>query len=128
MIPQCFFADHSPCSGRLVKGHLLPRALMRRELRFGLVLEDGVWRKLQRTEDRYELPYRDLNALIHDPRSWVPMCGGITGAVAHHGMLDQARTLRIGWDELPAGFVEFCDEIGLLWWAQRTYGPEARAA
>lgn len=125
---RCFFADHSPCSGRLVRGHLIPRSVMRRELRFGLVLEDGAWRKLQRTEDRYDLPFRSLTDLVNDPRSCVPMCGGITGSGAHHGMLDQARTLRISWDELPESFIEFCTEIGLLWWAQRTYGPEARAA
>lgn len=128
MTPQCFFADQGPCSGRLVRGHLLPRALMRRELRFGLVFEDGAWRKLQRTEDRYELPYRSLTDLVNDPRSWVPMCGGITGSGAHHGRVDYSRTLRIPRSMIPAATEEFAAEIGLLWYLDREYGEAKNAA
>jgi hypothetical protein len=45
------------------------------------------------------------------------------GAAGHHGALDTARTLRVPRDRLPAAFVEFVEELGLGWWAEREY-PE----
>lgn len=128
--PRCFFADlpdAGPCDGQLVKAHLLPRQRLRREFALGVVLEDGKWRKLKRTEDRYELPYRNLRALIDDPASWVPCCGGPTGIGGHHGDLDGLR-LRLSREQLPEAFIWFCEELGLGWYVDRTYPAERRAA
>jgi hypothetical protein len=101
----CWFAslpDAGPCDGRLVKAHLIPRQLLKREGRADL---------------------------IDDPRTWVPGCGGITGCSGHHGMLDYSRTLRIPRSLLPAAVEEVAEEAGLGWWIDRTYPPdEARVA
>jgi hypothetical protein len=36
-------------------------------------------------------------------------------------MLDHSRKLRIPRDKLPPEFIEFCDELGLGWYVDRTY-------
>ena len=120
----CFFAgraDAGPCQGQLVRGHLLPRALLKREYRYGALLENGRWRPLGRTEGMSTLGYRSLEELIDDERSWVPMCGGIMGDGAHHGAFDQARKLRIAREDLPAEFIEYANELGLGWFVLRSY-------
>lgn len=129
--PRCFFAHLGGCDGQLVRGHLIPRQLLKREVRYGIVRENGKWRPLGRNEDKYQLPHVPLQQLIDDPRSWVPMCGGPTGIGGHHGRLDTARTLRIARCDLPAGLEEFAAETGLEWFLEREYGPldnERRAA
>lgn len=108
----CWLARHgvyergpmSPCDGKLIRAHLIPRQLLLREL-------DAV---------------RAVEA-IEDPRSWVPACGGPMGNGGHHHMLDYARTLRIPLENLPDGLWELAEETGLLWWIERTYN-ERRAA
>lgn len=102
--PRCFFADRNagPCSGSLIRAHLVPKQLLKRSFPHG---------KAGRTTQE----------LIDDQRSWVPCCGGEQGNGGHHGQLDQARTLRIPVDELPAGFSEFMDELGMAWWVRKHY-------
>lgn len=121
---ECFFAhreDAGPCSGQLIRGHLIPRQLLKREFRYGCVYEGGFWWALERGEDQHGLLFRTAEDLIVDERSWVPMCGGPMGNAGHHGQLDCARTLRISREELPELFLEFLTELGLLWYADRNY-------
>ena len=88
----------TPCSGRLVRCHLIPRQLLKQQ-------HHPEW----------------------DRRAWVWGCGGIVGNGGHHGMLDSSRTLRLRREAIPAGVEELAYELGLLWWLDRTYG-ERRAA
>lgn len=117
----CFFQGQGPCDGALIRAHLIPRQLLRREFPHGVLLEDGAWRKATRYEDRYELPHRNTTDLCNDVRSWVPCCGGPQGNAGHHGQLDHSRVLRIARDELPAAVEEFAAELGLTWFIERTY-------
>lgn len=87
------------CDGSLVRCHLIPQQLLRRELGRG-------WRKA-----------------AADPRTWVWGCGGPMGCSGHHGMLDYSRTLRVPRERLPEAVVAFAAEAGLLWWLDREYGP-----
>jgi hypothetical protein len=88
-----------PCDGRLVRAHLIPKQLLKRE-------HLSQW----------------------DPRVWVPCCGGPTGIGGHHGMLDHSRTLKIPRGALPIAVEEFARETGLTWWLDREYGPLEQAA
>ena len=124
---SCFFASIGPCDGPLIRAHLLPRQLLKREFPHGVVLDGDQWRRLGRGEDRYDLKYRTLQQLVDDPRSWVPMCGGPTGIGGHHGQFDGLR-LHVHRGQLPEPFVEFCDELGLGWYIDRQYGDARRAA
>ena len=95
--PRCFFLDFpnsGPCEGRLTRAHLVKRQVLERE---------GHGRR------------------IHDPRSWIWVCGGITGCSGHHGAMDHARTLRIPRNMLPAGFVAMMEEIGMDWYLAKHY-------
>jgi hypothetical protein len=91
----------TPCDGGLVRCHLLPRQLLRRELK-------SRWR-----------------AVAADERSWVFGCGGPMGNGGHHGELDQARTLRVPREALPPGLVELAGELGLTWWIDHEYDKGA---
>ena len=82
------------CDGRLVRCHLIPKQQLSQK-------GHNVW----------------------DARAWVWGCGGVTGIGGHHGMLDQARTLRLPRGSLGPGVEELAYELGLLWWLDRTYGP-----
>jgi hypothetical protein len=93
---QEHLADPGPCDGHLIRAHLIPRSLMKRE---------GVPR-------RYQL----------DPRGYVWVCGGPMGNAGHHGMLDTSRKLRIARWVLPPDVEEMAVEIGLDWWLAREYG------
>lgn len=108
-----------------MKCHLLPRQLLRREFRHGIVLSpDGVWLRLEREYTRKELrgqPRRRLVTLINDPRSWVWGCGGLAGVGGHHGSFD-THCLQVERWRLPAGLEQFCDELGIAWWLVRRYG------
>jgi hypothetical protein len=101
--PGCWVAEHvqnsGPCDGRLVRAHLIPKQLLRRERLFE-------W----------------------DPRVWVPVCGGPTGIGGHHGQLDHSRTLRIPREKLPAFVEQFADDNGIGWYLDREYGPKEMAA
>lgn len=98
----CWFAQNvpnaGPCDGSLIKAHLIPRQLMRREL----------------TPEQYK-------EAQWDPRGWVWGCGGVTGLGGHHGRLDVARTLRIPFDRLSPDLLAFARDYGLEWWLLREY-------
>lgn len=131
MKPVCFFKGWpgaGPCDGALIRAHLIPRQLLKREFPHGVFFDDERWVKAARCDDRYEVPHRPLEALCRDPRGWVPCCGGPMGPGGHHGMLDVSRTLRVPRGRLPAGLEEFAAELGLSWWLDRTYGEREAAA
>lgn len=90
--------DPGPCSGRLVKCHLIPQQLLRRE-------HPDTWRQH-----------------ATNPASWVWGCGGPMGNGGHHGQLDQARTLRIPRRNLPPSTEALAVHLGLGWWLDREYG------
>jgi hypothetical protein len=83
------------CDGRLVRCHLIPKALVQKH-------GGDVW----------------------DERAWVWGCGGPTGIGGHHGMLDKARTLRLPRQSLPPGVEALAHELELEWWLAREYGPK----
>jgi hypothetical protein len=102
---RCFlapFAPEKPCDGRLIRAHLIPVHLLKREVR-------QAW------------------AAANDPRSWVWACGGPMGNAGHHGMLDASRTLRIPRDRLPRGLEALAEDLGLGWWLDREYGVRCSA-
>jgi hypothetical protein len=104
--PRCFLARFSeePCDGLLVRCHLLPRSLLRREL----------------AVDKMELA-----RLMWDERIFVAACGGLMGNTGHHGAFDTARTLKVPRWAIPAGLEEFAAEHRLGWWLDREYGERA---
>lgn len=127
----CFFAgwpDAGACDGQLVRGHIVPRQLLKRTYPHGALLDEDGWRPMTRYEDRYDLRHRTLQDLIDDQRSWVPVCGGATGVGAHHGRLDIARTLRIPRERIPEGTEQYAAELGLGWYLDRAHGPREMAA
>lgn len=137
MKPTCFFAGWpgaGPCDGALIRAHLVPRQLLRREFPEGVAMFDGEWislRELRRRVDPLGVPLyrtRSLRELHDDERSWVPCCGGPMGPGGHHGMLDQSRKLRIARADLPVAVERFAAELGLGWWLDREYGQRAAAA
>jgi hypothetical protein len=77
---QCFLAtfDPGPCDGRLVRAHLLPKRIIKREF-------------------KADFPHflGSLEELMWHPDAWRPACGGITGIGGHHGKFDVARTLKV---------------------------------
>lgn len=106
-LDDCWLAWHGvmehgdpvpPCTGSLVRVHLIPRQVLKRE----------------------HLPQLD-------PRTYVYACGGITGGPGgHHGMLDQGnRKLRIPRSALPIKVEEFALEHGIGWWLDREYGERS---
>jgi hypothetical protein len=112
MPERCWFAalpDAGPCEGRLVRCHLIPQQLIRREVRTLAALRDP----------RGEIPVR-LRAI--DPRCWVYGCGGAMGPGGHHGRFKPDGPLPIPRRLLPAGLEKFAAELGLGWWLDRTYG------
>ena len=126
MRPVCFFAGRpgaGPCDGALIRGHLIPKQVIRREVMSARRGAGALGQWPVGVDQRAE-----LSRILWDERAWVPMCGGLTGCSGHHGALDTARTLRIRRDELPAAVEEFAAEHGLEWWLGREYGPRAAAA
>lgn len=85
----------APCDGRLVRCHLIPKALLSRE---------------------------DLTLYRWDERCWVWACGGPMGNSGHHGMLDVSRKLRIPRENLPVDLEQFAAEVEVVWWLEREYG------
>lgn len=99
--PDCWLAHHGlmehgdpmpPCDGSLVRVHLIPRQLLRRE----------------------HLPQLD-------PRTYVYACGGLQGNTGHHGLFDSSRRLRVHFNDLPLKVIEFAQEHDLEWWLRREY-------
>lgn len=128
MSETCFLAQFSdrPCEGRLVRVHLIPQQLLKRELPRGVEWVDDEWRPVARAGRTKGAVYRSVRALCGDPRSFVPGCGGPMGDSGHHGHLDRARTLRIPRDALPPELEEFAAELRLEWWLEREYGAGPR--
>jgi hypothetical protein len=102
-----------PCDGRLVRAHLIPAQLLKRETNAAVRARAMT----QATQDM----------LVWDPRAWVWMCGGPTGIGGHHGRLDYSRRLRIPRHRIPPETEEFAAELGLGWWLDRTYGERTEA-
>lgn len=116
---SCFFAGvrgAGPCSGRLVRAHLIPKQVIRREV-VSARSKGPTGRWPIDTAQRAELA-----RILWDERVIAPVCGGLMGNAGHHGALDTARTLRIARAELPEGVEFFAAEYGLLWWLDREYG------
>lgn len=99
--PDCWLAAHGrmedggpmpSCNGGLVRVHLIPKQLLKRE----------------------HLPK-------FDSRTYVYACGGPMGNGGHHGMLDQSRTLRVRFEDLPDRLLNFAEQHGLVWWLEREY-------
>jgi hypothetical protein len=130
--PVCFFAGQGPCDGALIRAHLIPRQLLKREFPHGVTLcVGGPDRRLGWYRYRPGMTWvqlRSLESLVDDPRCWVPCCGGPMGLSGHHGMLDQSRTLRIPRERLPQAVEDFAAELNLSWWLEREYGLRSAAA
>jgi hypothetical protein len=99
----CFFRDFPSaglCVGRLRRGHLCPKRVLRQHGH-----ERAVW----------------------DDRAWVWMCGGEGhGNTGHHGDFDGLR-LRIPANMLPTDFREMMAEIGMEWWIDKHITGPARS-
>lgn len=133
MTPTCFFKGRpgaGPCDGALIRAHLIPRQLLKREFPHGASWQEreGRWVNYWPLEAQDAAlhgetwPHRPLRTLMDDTRSWVPCCGGPVGLGGHHGMLDQSRKLRVARADLPVAVEEFAAELGLTWYLDRTYG------
>lgn len=83
----------TPCSGRLIRAHLISKQILKRH-----------------------------GGDPNDPRSWVWACGGIVGNAGHHGALDSSRRLRLRREAIPAATEQLAREIGIEWWLAREYG------
>jgi hypothetical protein len=115
---ECFFAgwpNAGPCDGRLIRAHLIPQQKIKRAVRSNHYFAES------RKESAMEGEQRAVRDWLADERGWVPCCGGPMGLSGHHGALDVSRKLRIAWEQLPPGLVEFATELDLLPWLERTY-------
>lgn len=121
--PTCWLAQFTdtPCDGRLCRVHLIPKALMRREFRYGAILVDKRWLPAQNPalEIRKGQRWR-LHRMEQDERPWVWGCGA--GGQGHHSMLDHSRTLRVPRAAIPEAVEAFAQQFGLVWWLDREYG------
>ena len=108
MRQECWLAKFSdtPCKGGLIRAHLLPKQLIRREI-----------------NDREE-----AQMVINDPRSWVPSCGGLSGLAGHHGEFDTSGTIVLARKDLPPDLEELAAETGMMWWIEKKYGKLEDAA
>lgn len=116
--PACYLAKHGyverdepmpPCAGRLIRAHLLPKQLLKREVPAGAEMGGVIV---------------TLAELIESPSSWVWACGGLGGygSSGHHGMFDTARRLRLPYEALPVATIKLAETLGLDWWLEREYG------
>lgn len=109
----CWFAGlpaAGKCDGRLQKCHLLPKALLKREL----------WQS-RRWKASGRLP-ESLQELVWDERVWIPGCQ------FHHYRVDESRKLRVPRHLLPPAVEAFAAEWGLEWWLSREYGERQEMA
>lgn len=104
--PHCWIAKHgvfegpaTSCDGELVKCHLIPRMLLRKNR----IIRQRPWQ-------------------MWNDALWVWACGGLSGSGGHHGAFDTARTIRIPRNEIPLLTEAFAQSLGLEWWLERTYG------
>jgi hypothetical protein len=113
--PECFFAKYaisesnepvSPCDGRLVRCHLIPRQRLR---------ETAQYKALRSNRAR--------QFFLYDPRSWVWGCGGGVGLAGHHGQFDTNFRIRVPRCHLPPGVEELAVELDLLWYLDKKFGP-----
>jgi hypothetical protein len=121
-----------PCSGVLIRAHLIPKQRIRREWPRGAFSPAGraPWVPLGQDQALEEAALvgraRSLAEITWDSRCWVPMCGGPMGNAGHHGMLDAGGVGRIkilrAW--LPPELEEFAEEYGLGWSLEADYGPK----
>lgn len=152
----CWFAEWvegaGPCSGKLVRCHLIDQQTLRQEFPHGVVLgwryDDDrrpvpCWKRAAKWEaekvqralasgSEAPLRLRALEVLQQDPRSFVMGCGGATGIGGHHGKFDTAPhdSTRIVLPRalIPEGTEEMADELHLEWWMTRTYGEKEAVA
>lgn len=123
MTCECWLAQFSdvPCDGPLVRVHLIPRSLLKKEFRNGVYLQrcrpGGSGLAVGE-----ETTWRSWQELAIDRAAWVFACGGIMGNSGHHGMLDVARTLRIPRSAIPEETERFAAMLELEWWLDREYG------
>jgi hypothetical protein len=107
---DCWVAQNvigcGPCDGQLVRGHLISKQRIKREL---------------------HLPLEELFKVLWDERVWVPMCGGVSGLGGHHGAVD-GRILSVPRSALPEGLEAFAAEYGLTWSLDRDFGLREAAA
>ena len=116
-----------PCDGRLIRAHLIPQRLLKREFPDGawLAAHSEQWIADAPVEADDDWAHRTLREILRDSRSWVAACGGISGLGGHHGMLDSSRRLRIPRDRIPQGTEDLAAELGLVWFLDRTYGARS---
>lgn len=113
-----------PCDGALVRCHLLPRMVLKKEFPYGVIEGvDGSWRPSPNRSSAFVegLSYRSLRSLIKDPASWVWGCGGPTGLGGHHGQFDTLR-LAVLRERVPEALEVFAAELGIAWWLDRRFG------
>ena len=95
-----------PCTGELVRAHLIKQQVLLREL-----------------------PAELSAQAVGDSRVMVLACGGPMGNAGHHGMFDHSRTLRVPWRRLPTGVFAMAQEYdphtrtghALTAWLEREY-------
>lgn len=141
--PACFFKGWpgaGPCDGALIRAHLIPRQLLKREFPYGAWWDEAAQRWVRPTGRVRRVgavhwagvgadwPHRSLRSLMDDENTWVPCCGGPMGVSGHHGMLDTSRKLRIPRERLPVKVEAFAEALGLGWYLDREYGERASAA
>lgn len=129
--PVCFFAGWAlagPCDGALIRAHLLPRQLLKREFPCGVVFYGGRYVDAREVVGASDLRFLSLRELCDDDSTWVPCCGGPMGVSGHHGMLDTSRKLRIPREKVPVKVEAFAEALGLGWYIDREYGERASAA
>lgn len=105
----CWLAQFSdePCDGVEDLCHLIPKQLIKREIVGGF--GGPLW------------PATLASRVVWHPSVYVPGCRH------HHGMLDDARTLRIPREAIPAQTERFAAAFGLTYWLDREYGLRATA-
>lgn len=128
MKQRCWFHElpgAGRCDGSLVRCHLIPKQVLKREFPKGAFWVNGQWaREYPQPAHTGEVRImaRSLHALLNDRRVWVWGCGGAMGLSGHHGQVD-GLSLRVSRYSLPQALEEYAEELGLGWWLDRRYGP-----
>lgn len=124
--PTCTLAAYSekPCSGALVRCHLISQQRLRIEYPEGAVwlsvhpqafswascVRDGLLHRPGGPEIVRRISLSELQA---DERGWVWGCGGAMGPDGHHGEFDGYR-LKPPRSMIPPETIAFADELRLL--------------
>jgi len=114
------------CDGRTDRVHLIPQRQIKTTYPHGAwrILERAytTWLPIRRNQEIMEgVEIRELVDLLDDPRIIR------NGCRRHHGLLDNARKLKIGREDLPESVEEFAEEFGFKWWLDNEYGLEVAA-